>query len=189
MRPGGVSSAAMRTFAVSGVGRDRPGIIAGVAERLVAHGVNVADSEMAILRGHFAMMLLVTAPEDLDEAVLADDLLAVGEELGMDTLTLREVGGPADAGEPPSWVVSVHGADHPGILASVTRALADAGVNVCDLHTRLVGESDGRPLYVMFMEVAPPAGTGEDELRALLRTAAEAQRVDVALQPLEPDVL
>ena len=179
----------MRTFAVSGVGLDRPGIIAGVAERLVAHGVNVADSEMAILRGHFAMMLLVTGPEDLDEAGLAEDLLAAGRELGLDTLTLREVGGPADAGEPPSWVVSVHGADHPGILAAVTRALADAGVNVCDLHTRLVGEADGRPLYVMLMEIAPPADVGEDELRAVLRAAAEAQRVDVALQPLEPDVL
>jgi len=179
----------MRTFAVSGVGLDRPGIIAGVAERLVAHGVNVADSEMAILRGHFAMMLLVTGPEDLDEAALSEDLLAAGRALGMDSLTVREVGGPADTGDPPSWVVSVHGADHPGILAAVTRSLADAGVNVCDLRTRLVGEADGRPLYVMLMEVAPPAGTGEDELRAVLRAAADAQHVEASLQPLDPDVL
>jgi len=180
----------MRTFAVSGVGLDRPGIIAGVAERLVAHGVNVADSEMAILRGHFAMMLLVTAPEELDEAVLADDLLAAGQSLGMDSLTVREVGGAAEAaGQAPGWVVSVHGADHPGILAAVTRTLADAGVNVCDLHTRLVGEADGRPLYVMLMEVAAPAGVTEDDLRAILRAAADAQHVDVSLQPLEPDVL
>jgi glycine cleavage system transcriptional repressor len=86
-------------------------------------------------------------------------------------------------------MVSVHGADHPGILAAVTRALADANVNVYDLHTRVVGEADGRPLYVMLMEVAPPADLAEDELRALLRAAAESQRVDVALQQLEPDVL
>jgi glycine cleavage system transcriptional repressor len=179
----------VRTFAVSGVGLDRPGIIAGVAERLVAHGVNVTDSEMAILRGHFAMMLIVTGPDALDEASLADDLRAVGEELGLEALTLREVTDAAGARAEPSWVVSVHGADHPGILAAITRALADAGVNVCDLHTRLVGEAGGRPLYVMFMEVAPPDDLPEDDLRALLRAAAESQRVDVALQPLEPDVL
>jgi glycine cleavage system transcriptional repressor len=179
----------VRTFAVSGVGKDRPGIIAGVAERLVAHGVNVTDSEMAILRGHFAMMLLVTGPDELDDAALADDLGRAREELGLEALSLREVSEAAGATTPPSWVVSVHGADHPGILAAVTRALADAGVNVCDLHTRVVGEADGRPLYVMFMEVAPPAGLAEDDLRALLRAAADSQRVDVALQPLEPDVL
>jgi glycine cleavage system transcriptional repressor len=181
--------ALVRTFAVSGVGLDRPGIIAGVAERLVAHGVNVTDSEMAILRGHFAMMLVVTGPDALDATSLGEDLRAVGEELGLEALTLREVSEAAGATAEPSWVVSVHGADHPGILAAITRALADAGVNVCDLHTRLVGEADGRPLYVMLMEVAPPDALGEDDLRGLLRAAAESQRVDVALQPLEPDVL
>jgi glycine cleavage system transcriptional repressor len=179
----------VRTFAVSGVGIDRPGIIAAVAERLVARGVNVTDSEMAILRGHFAMMLLVTGPDALDADELAGELRAAGEALGMDTLTLREVSEGQAASSPPSWVVSVHGADHPGILAAVTRALADAGVNVWDLHTRVVGEADGRPLYVMLMEVAPPDSLAEDDLRSLLRAAAESQDVDVALQPLEPDVL
>jgi glycine cleavage system transcriptional repressor len=179
----------VRTFAVSGVGLDRPGIIAAVAERLVAHGVNVTDSEMAILRGHFAMMLLVTGPDELDADTLARELRATGEQLGMEALTLREVTAAEGATATPSWVVSVHGADHPGILAAVTRALADAGVNVHDLHTRVVGETDGRPLYVMFMEVAPPPELAEDDLRALLRSAAESQHVDVALQPLEPDVL
>jgi glycine cleavage system transcriptional repressor len=179
----------VRTFAVSGVGLDRPGIIAAVAERLVAHGVNVTDSEMAILRGHFAMMLLVTGPDTLDADALAEDLRAAGDALGMEALTLREVEEAHAAAPQPSWVVSVHGADHPGILAAVTRALADAGVNVCDLHTRVVGEADGRPLYVMLMEVATPESLAEDDLRALLRAAAEAQHVDVALQPLEPDVL
>jgi glycine cleavage system transcriptional repressor len=179
----------MRTFAVSGVGLDRPGIIAAVAERLVAHGVNVTDSEMAILRGHFTMMLLVTGPDDLDAEALAGELRETGDALGMEALTLREVTEAHGTKTAPSWVVSVHGADHPGILAAVTRALADAGVNVHDLHTRVVGEAGGKPLYVMFMEVAPPQDLAEDDLRALLRAAADSQQVDVSLQPLEPDVL
>ena len=174
---------------MSGVGIDRPGIIAAVAERLVAHGVNVTDSEMAILRGHFTMMLLVTGPDALDAEALDEELRATGEELGMEALTLREVADAHGAAAAPTWVVSVHGADHPGILAAVTRALADANVNVHDLHTRVVGEDGGRPLYVMFMEVSTPPELAEDELRALLRAAAESQRVDVALQPLESDVL
>jgi glycine cleavage system transcriptional repressor len=179
----------VRTFAVSGVGLDRPGIIAAVAERLVAHGVNVTDSEMAILRGHFTMMLLVTGPDELDAGALAAELRETGEALGMEALTLREVADAKTAAAAPGWVVSVHGADHPGILAAVTRALADAGVNVHDLHTRVVGEAGGKPLYVMFMEVAPPGELGEADLRALLLAAAEAQQVDVSLQPLDDDLL
>jgi glycine cleavage system transcriptional repressor len=177
----------VRTFAVSGIGLDRPGIIAAVAERLVAHGVNVADSEMAILRGHFALTLLVTGPDELGAETLAGDLRA--EDLGLSAMTVSEVADAPQAEADPSWIVSVHGADHPGILAAVTRALADSGVNVCDLKTRLVGEAEGRPLYVMLIEIAPPADLAEDDLRALLHAAAEAQSVDVALQPLEPDVL
>ena len=181
--------APVRTFAVSGVGLDRPGIIAAVAERMVVHGVNVTDSEMAILRGHFAMMLLITGPDTLDAEALAADLRVAGEQLGLEALTLREVQEAHGARSEPSWVVSVHGADHPGILAAVTRALADAQVNVCDVHTRLVGEAGRRPLYVLLMEVAPPDDLPEDDLRALLRAAAESQQVDVALHRLEPDVL
>ena len=179
----------MRTFAVSGVGQDRPGIIAAVAERLVVHGVNVTDSEMGILRGHFAMMLLVTGPDALDADALGRDLRTAQDELGLEALTLREVRAAPPETTPPSWMVSVHGADHPGILAAVTRALASAEVNVCDLHTRLVGEADGRPLYVMLMEVAPPDAVTAEDLQALLRGAADEQHVDVALQPLESDVL
>ena len=174
---------------MSGIGLDRPGIIAAVAERLVAHGVNVTDSQMAILRGHFTMMLLVTGPDALDASVLGEELGEAGRALGMEALTVREVSDAGAGGGEPSWVVSVHGADHPGILAAVTRALADAGVNVCDLNTRVVGEAGGRPLYVMLMEVAPPEGLAEDDLRALLRAAAESQRVDVSLQALESDLL
>ena len=174
----------MRTFAVSGVGLDRPGIIAAVAERLVAHGANVTDSQMAILRGHFTMMLIVTGPDALDADALGAELREAGEALGMEALTLREVSDARTAATAPSWVVSVHGADHPGILSAVTHALAGAGVNVHDLHTRVVGE-----LYVMFMEIAPPDELGEDDLRALLRDAAASQEVDVSLQPLDDDPL
>ena len=48
----------VRSFALSAVGADRPGIIAAIAERLVAHGLNVTDSQMGILRGFFAMTLV-----------------------------------------------------------------------------------------------------------------------------------
>ncbi|MGH2967484.1 MAG: glycine cleavage system protein R [Solirubrobacteraceae bacterium] len=168
----------MATLAVSAVGLDRPGIIAGVAERLAAHGANVTDSRMAILRGHFAMTLIVEGAER-DE--LAADLAALG---GLETWSVTEVAEAAGAPRSePTAVVSVHGADHPGILAAVTRVLADAGVNVCDLQTRLAGE-----LYVMVIDAAVPAGLALEELDSRLQAAAAEQSVTLTLRPVETDI-
>src|SRR5688500_1992880 len=101
--------AGMPTLAVSAVGLDRPGIIAGVAERLAAHGANVTDSRMAILRGHFAMTLIV---EGAGRAELDADLA----QLGLEAYSVAEVAEVAAAPRSePTAVVSVHGADHPGI--------------------------------------------------------------------------
>ncbi|MEA2292828.1 MAG: glycine cleavage system transcriptional repressor [Solirubrobacteraceae bacterium] len=177
----------MRTFSLSAVGADRPGIIAAVAERLVAHGVNVTDSQMGILRGFFAMTLVVTAPDEVGEDALAADMRAVGDELRLDTITLHAIPDASGAAalEEPTHLVSVHGADHPGILAAITAALAAAGVNVCDLRTRLT--PDG--VWVMVIHVATPEAADVTAIEAALRVVGELEGVGVSLRAAEPDVL
>jgi glycine cleavage system transcriptional repressor len=176
----------VRTFVLSAVGADRPGIVAALAERLVAHGVNVTDSQMGILRGRFAMTLLVTAPEDVDAAALAADVGAVGDELRLDSMLLREVPeATGEALEDPTHVVDVHGADHPGILAAVTHSLAAAGVNVCDLRTRLT--ADG--VWAMVIHVALPAAADAGAVEAALQAVGERQGVSVGLRPADADLL
>ena len=180
----------VRTFVLSAVGIDRPGIIAGVARVLHAHGVNVADSQMAILRGHFTMTLVVTAPEGLDYDALASDVAGVGDELGLEAIGVRPVeDAHALRQDSPDFVVGVYGADHPGILAAVTAALAGMSANVCNLRTRLLGEESGSPIYVLVMEVALHEGRTEDELRAALEAVGAQEGVEVSVNPLEADVL
>ena len=166
----------MATLAVSAVGIDRPGIIAAVAERLAAHGANVTDSRMAILRGHFAMTLIV---EGAEREALALDLRALSV---LETVEVTEVAeAAANPRSEPTHVVSVHGADHPGIVAAITRALADAGANVTDLQTRL-----SRDLYVMVIDVAVPEASGVEDR---LQEVAREQDVRITLRPVDPDVL
>jgi len=177
----------VRSFALSAVGADRPGIIAAIADRLVVHGVNVTDSHMGILRGFFAMTLIVDAGDEVDSGALEADLRSAAGALGLEALSLREVhGGAGSELEVATHVVSVYGADHPGILASITAGLAAAGVNVCDLRTRLV-ESDA--VYVMIVDVAVPAAVDEGALRAALEAVAEREGVDVTLHAADADVL
>jgi glycine cleavage system transcriptional repressor len=167
-------------LAITVIGHDRPGIVADVAGVLAGLGANLTDSTMTLLRGHFAMTLICTGPAAAEvEAALAP-LSADGQLLA----TVRAVSpeaAQAPSGEP--YVLSVHGADRLGIVAAVTRVLADAGGNITDLTTRLAG-----PLYVLVAEVDLPSGSVERTRERLAEVAAEID-VDVTLRAVESDVL
>ena len=54
----------MTSLAITVVGHDRPGIIAHAAEVLSQCGMNLEDSSMTLLRGHFAMTLICAGEAD-----------------------------------------------------------------------------------------------------------------------------
>ncbi|HKP91817.1 MAG TPA: ACT domain-containing protein [Thermoleophilaceae bacterium] len=180
----------MRHFALAAVGRDRPGIVAAVTEVLLGHSLNIEDSQATILRGHFTMMLVVATPDDADEAGLRDDLDGVRERLGLEALVLSELEELDPGARPaPSHIVTLYGADHPGIVHAATAALAERDVDVTDMTTRLAGEGGGEPLYALMMELALPASADADELGAALRRVGSDQGVEVSLRPLDTDAL
>ncbi|CCH21794.1 glycine cleavage system protein R [Micromonospora lupini] len=170
----------MNELAITVIGRDRPGIVADVAEVLARLGANLTDSTMTRLRGHFAMTLICTGPDAAEVETALTPLAAEGQLLA----TVRAVtpdGEVAPAGEP--YVLAVHGSDRMGIVAAMTRVLVDAGGNVTDLSTRLAGS-----LYVVLAEVELPSGVAEAVIGRLHRTAAELG-VEVTLRPADPDLL
>src|SRR5205823_2204334 len=112
------------------------------------------------------------------------------DRLGLEAMTLSELAEVDPAAEPPpSHVVTVYGADHPGIVHAATAALAERGIDITDLTTKLAGDADGEPLYVLMMEVALPDGAEPEELRAALERVAGEQGVEVSLRRLETDTL
>lgn len=178
----------MPLFAVTAVGTDRPGIVAAVTGALVEHGGNLEDTSMSILRGHFAMVMIVAAPDGVDGADLEQALAAATAELGLVVSVRRVNDSHGDgASESDGWTVVVYGADHPGIVHGVTRHLADAGVNVVDLTTR-VTDADP-PIYAMVMEVTLPDGLNQKGLRSGLEDVAVALGVTCTLHPSEADIL
>ena len=180
----------MRHFAVSAVGRDRPGIVAAVAEALLAHEGNIEDSQMAILRGHFTLTLIVSGPDGADAERLAADLAKVKDAVGLDALSFSEVTGIDPSSEPaPSHIVSVYGVDHPGIVHAVSTALAERGISITDLETRLAGGAESEPVYAMLLEVAVPPAADAAEIERDLKETARAQDVELSFRPLELDAL
>lgn len=175
----------MPLFAVLAVGADRPGIVAAVTGALAEAGANLDDTSMSILHGHFAIAMVVGAPVDVDVAAA---LTPVAQQLDL-TLDVR----PIPDGTPPTppgarWSLAVYGADRPGLVASITAVVADAGGNVVDLTTRLVGDLD-RPVYAMQLELALPGGVDPDALTERLGAVADQLGVDCTFSPVDADVL
>jgi glycine cleavage system transcriptional repressor len=169
-------------LAITVIGHDRPGIIADVAEILAGLGMNLTDSTMTRLRGHFAMTLVcVGEPAAASVETALGPLTADGSLLA----TVRAVRPESDQ-EPTGghYLLSVHGADRLGIVAAVARAVAEFGGNVTDLTTRLAGD-----LYVLVAEVDLPGGTEVDAVRRRLDAVAGALGVEVGLHPAEADLL
>jgi glycine cleavage system transcriptional repressor len=171
----------MGELAVTVIGHDRTGIIADVAEILAGLGMNLTDSTMTRLRGHFAMTLICAGTPTSDEVEAALAALTADGSL---TVTVRDVRAEPPATDPGRpHLLTVHGADRLGIVATVTRAVAEFGGNVTDLTTRLSGS-----LYVLVAEVdLPPAEVSR--LTERLAAAGGLLGVEVALRPAEPDVL
>ena len=145
---------------------------------------------MAILGGHFTMMLIVSTPADANVDNLRSELEGTRGELGLGAVALEEVTAEHGFTRPQaSHVVTVYGADHPGIVHSVASTIADAGVNVVDVATHLVEEEGEQSLYAMMMEVELPDGLDPERLEADLRATADRERLDVSVRAVEAEAL
>ena len=85
-------------------------------------------------------------------------------------------------------MITVYGADHPGIVHAVSAALAERGVNITDLETRLAGAADS-PLYVMMHRGRHPARLPRPSLEAALSEVADSAEVEVSMRPLAAEAL
>lgn len=189
---------AVRNVALSAVGRDRPGIVAAVTGVLAEHGGNLQGSTMSTLQGQFAIVLIVAVPEGVDAATIESDLQPVAEQFDL-LVAARTLHGDDGADVPGADVpgddspdrqalsVAVHGADRPGIVHGITAALADAGGNIVDLSTHLVGEPD-RPVYTVAIRATVPAAAADDVADRLQRAAADLG-VHVSVRPDDAAVL
>lgn len=170
--------------AVTAIGRDRSGIVAGVTKVLFEEGCNLQDVSSTILRGHFSMMLVVRTPKGLSAEGLEAKLADAAGSLGL----LFSVKPVADEGReviPPTHMVSVYGADRPGIVYKVADILTRKRANITDLTSRVIGSED-EPVYALMLEVAVPEGA---DVAAELDDLRSELGVDVSVHAIGADVL
>lgn len=174
----------MQHFALTIIGRDRPGIVAEVTEALYRLGCNIADSSCTILGGQFAMILIISHPDYRNQDDFGDVFKSLEEgNLSVFLRTLKPGGEKHPHMEGELCMISVYGSDKPGIVYRVARELGERKVNITDLNTKLIG-SEERPVYVMMLEaVLPPGVTPEDMEETMQKLKGELQ-VDISVRSI-----
>ncbi len=176
-------------FALSAIGRDRPGIVADLAELIYENDCNLEDSSMTILGSEFAVLLLLTSEAHDVEPRLSAACKRIEWEKRL-TVFFRPL-----EGEPVAYGAR-HGArvfellavgvDKAGIVARVSRCLADHGINIVQMSTSSRPEpGTGTPIYNMRVRMDVPAGVDEDTLRRELDGIAASLHIDLTLQSMD----
>ena len=172
----------MTLQAITVIGHDRPGIIAETTGILARLGLNIEDSTMTLLRGHFAMMLICAGDRGSAEIEAALAGLTADGSLEVSVREVPEEPPPGAVGS--SYVLTVHGGDRAGIVSRVVGEVAGVGGNITDLTTRLSGD-----LYLLVAEVDLPGGCDVESLQGALRRAGDELGVGVSLREVESDEL
>ncbi len=167
---------------ITAVGRDKPGIIAALARAVLDLGGNLDDATMTRLHGAFATMVVARLPLGKTEEDARAALAPVAEEMGL-TVTVQSVP-DAHSETPPDTLLTVYGADKPGIVHAVASLLAARGINITDMDTRLAGTTES-PVYVMLLEAVAGDLDLTDDLAGLRRELG----VDISARLLDTEAL
>jgi glycine cleavage system transcriptional repressor len=160
------------------VGKDRPGIVAKVSSALFEGGGNLGEASMMRLGGNFSIMLMVSYEGTAKQ--LMDLVEPVADSLGLHYHVDRIEGG-LHRHHVPDVRITVYGADRAGIVAKVTGALAEAGLDVTDLESDVAGSAD-KPIYIM--QIEGMAREGVEALQSALDVVA-AEGINVKLSSIE----
>jgi len=173
-------------FALSAIGRNRPGIVADLSELIYECDCNLEDSSMTVLGSEFAVLLLLSGQGDETGERLSTACKRLEWEKRL-TVFFRPL--ECDPAATPQLLgikryrLQATGLDKAGIVARTSRCLADLGINIRQMDTQSCPEPEsGSMVYTMNIEMEAPADVDETSLRERLDAIGRELYIDLSLE-------
>lgn len=170
----------MSKIVISSIGRDEPGVIEKFTRILYELGCNLEDASMTIHYGQYSMILVLSAPEDIDLVELEYSLYKKGEHLGISLIINKLPEGYRVLDYKP-YTLLFTGSDKRGIAFKVTELLAKFKINVSDFNSKLIKKA-AKTVYVIMIEAQVPKNTDFDELKIALDAISSELELDYSLE-------
>lgn len=169
----------MRSLVVTIVGPDQEGIVESLSSAVAEHGATWVESRMALLAGQFAGIFRASVADENIDALRASLQACEGRGLAV---VIQDGAGSSDPGERNLARLELVGGDRPGIVAAVSKALLDVGVNVIELRTECVGAPwSGDTLFKANAVVEVPSGSDLGAIQEALEALASDLMVEIQL--------
>jgi len=176
-----------RKYVLTGIGKDRPGIVSKVTQALFKAGCNIEDSSMTILEGEFTMTMIVASSRKQALQKIKKSQRELESKFGLLTNIKPLKDSPVIGDDKPIGkivMISVAGDDKPGIVYNVSRFLASQKINICDLNSKVIGEEGASNGYIVLIEAQLPKTTTLAKFRASLKEMGRKKALDVSVQLL-----
>ncbi|TFH29470.1 MAG: hypothetical protein E4H00_06920 [Myxococcales bacterium] len=177
-----------RWFAVAAIGRDRAGIVADLSECAFECGCNLEDASMTMLGTEFSTLMLLSSAETDALARLTEAFRRLEWERHL-TIFFRPLETAPLPSIPPDAVahrLTVQGVDKAGIVARISRCLANRGIHITDLRSRTTpAPGMGTPVYTLDIRMSLPAGLAAEtaSFEQEIRDIAADLNVEVEVAP------
>ena len=173
----------MKKVVISVLGQDRPGIIAAVSGILFEQGCNIENVDQTILQSEFSGIFIAGIPVEMEfeilHKILIDGVKSMGLNIFIKPLDHSQPRLEFGASEP--FVFTTRGPDKKGLVASITKVIADYGVNVTNLQAVFRG-TDNPSDNIMIYEVDVPSDVNQKNLHADLRQTADRLSLEISIQ-------
>lgn len=172
----------MQKMILSVIGGDRPGIVAYVAQTLADLNCNIENVSQTTLQGTFAGIFTAACPNDVTCAALENVFNAGAQDrklkIHIDPI-LNGISTNKKATQ--HFVVTTKGPDGKGLVAGITRVLADYKANISNLQAYFRGGTDANDNGMIY-QVEVPVDTDLVALRQALRDKAEELGLEISIQ-------
>ncbi len=160
------------------VGADKPGIVANITKTLYEADCNLGEASMNRLGGNFTVMVMINTEHSENAVKEKLALPCKDQELHFH---IDKIEGKLHNHHVPDISIIVSGADHAGIVAQVTNALYDAGLDILDLNSDVAGSED-KPIYICQID-----GQAQDGIKALEAAIIPLREkgIDISLREIE----
>ncbi len=162
------------------VGEDVAGIVAAVTSDLSDANCNLGETSMMRLGGSFSILMIVGTEHSSSDIKSILDKTCQRFNLKLHVDPLNTNASPKQI--VPDVRIGIYGADSTGIVAKVTRVLADSGLNITNLSSDIAGGGDGSAIYVL--SVSGQAEQGYDVLENAVKKL-QADKLEVSIEPIQ----
>ncbi|MDR1608144.1 MAG: hypothetical protein LBT38_07020 [Deltaproteobacteria bacterium] len=174
----------MSEIIIAIVGRDRPGLVHLVSKVLASHGGQIEEVNQTTLKGQFAGLFSINAPDNLDEGLLDRGLAEALADTGLSYFIAPPSvsAGPAEVSVMEPYVITLQGASNPNLIPGITRTVASFDANIDNLRAVTLSSDEGVAPQVLVLEISVPVAVQQTAFRQALALTAEELGIEINLQ-------